>query len=131
MANRLAACSCGQLTAKVTGDPVRNSICHCLACQRRTGSPFAQQARFHREDVTVSGRSTEFVRVGDEGTKCTFHFCPVCGVTVYYEPETMPDFISIPVGVFADPKFPTPTVSVYESRMHCWVVPPAEAEHFD
>lgn len=131
MTNRLAACSCGRLTALVTGDPVRNSICHCLACQRRTGSPFAQQARFHREDVTVSGTSTAFVRVGDEGSRCTFHFCPVCGVTVYYEPEAMPDFISIPVGVFADPQFPTPTVSVYESRMHRWVVPPAEAEHFD
>lgn len=131
MTTRMASCSCGQLTAEVTGDLVRNSICHCLACQRRTGGPFAQQARFRREDVTVSGKSTAFVRVGDEGSRCTFHFCPVCGVTVYYEPETMPDFISIPVGVFADPQFPTPTVSVYESRMHRWVVPPAEAEHFD
>jgi hypothetical protein len=55
----------------------------------------------------------------------------MCGATVYYEPDTMPDFISIPVGAFADPRFPTPTVSVYESRMHRWVVPPAEAEHFD
>ncbi|MGN6234920.1 GFA family protein [Dyella sp.] len=131
MTNRLASCSCGQLTAEVSGDSVRNSICHCLACQRRTGSPFAQQARFHRSDVTVAGTSTAYARTGDEGSTCTFHFCPVCGATVYYEPDTMPDFISIPVGAFADPQFPTPTVSVYESRMHRWVVPPAEAEHFD
>ena len=46
MSKRLASCSCGQLTAEVTGDPVRISICHCLACQRRTGSVFAEQARF-------------------------------------------------------------------------------------
>jgi hypothetical protein len=31
---------------------------------------------------------------------------------------------------FADPAFPAPTVSVYESRMHGWVVPPPDAEHF-
>jgi hypothetical protein len=64
---RLASCSCGQLTALTNGDPVRTSICHCLACQRRTGSPFAEQARFFRADVTVAGQSTSYIRTGDEG----------------------------------------------------------------
>lgn len=129
MSSRLAACSCGQLSARVTGDPVRVSICLCLACQRRTGGPFAQQARFRREDVTISGASSKYARVGDEGSTSLFHFCPTCGVTVYYEPEALPAFVVIPVGVFAEPGFPPPTVSVYESRMHGWVVPPAEAQH--
>ncbi len=130
MTDRLASCSCGQLSARVTGEPVRISICHCLACQRRTGGPFAQQARYARENVTVTGASTVFRRVGDEGTGALFHFCPVCGVTVYFEFEVMEGFLAIPVGAFADPGFPAPTVSVYESRMHSWVVPPADAEHY-
>lgn len=130
MTTRLASCSCGQLTAQVSGEPVRNSICHCLACQRRTGSPFAQQARFPRENVRVAGRSTAFVRVGDAGSRAVFHFCPTCGTTVYYEPENLPDFIVIPVGAFAEPDFPAPTVSVYEERMHSWIVPPTDAEHY-
>ena len=127
---RHAACSCGQLTAEVRGDPVRISICHCLACQRRTGSPFGEQARYPRAQVTIAGRSTTWSRVGDEGGGATFHFCPTCGATVYYELADYPDFVAIPVGAFADPGFPTPWVSVYESRKHRWVVPPAEAEHF-
>jgi len=130
MPNRLASCSCGQLTAEVSGDFVRNSICHCLACQRRSGSPFAQQARFPRANVRVAGQSTQYVRIGDEGTRAVFHFCPVCGATVYYEPETLPGFVVIPVGAFAEPDFPAPTVSVYEERMHGWVVPPPGAEHY-
>ncbi len=130
MPTRLASCSCGQLTAQVSGDPVRNSICHCLACQRRTGSPFAQQARFPREHVAVAGRSTPYVRVGDEGARAMFHFCPTCGATVYYEPESLPGFVVIPVGAFAEPDFPAPTVSVYEERMHSWIVPPPDAEHY-
>lgn len=129
MSQRLASCSCGQLTAQVTGQPVRVSICHCLACQRRTGSVFGQQARFRREGVVLAGQSSRYVRVGDEGTRITFHFCPHCGATVYYEPEGMEEFIAIPVGAFADPAFPAPTVSVYEERKHAWVLPPAEAEH--
>lgn len=130
MPNRIASCSCGQLVARVTGDPVRISICHCLACQRRTGSPFAEQARFPRDNVSVSGMSTAYVRVGDEGGRSTFHFCPTCGDTVYYESEGL-DSVAIPVGAFADPAFPAPRVSVYESRMHGWVVPPPDAEHID
>ncbi|CAH0299866.1 hypothetical protein SRABI118_04360 [Massilia sp. Bi118] len=130
MSTRFASCSCGQLSAQVTGDPVRVSICHCLACQRRTGSPFAQQARFPRENVTIAGNSGAWFRPGDEGGGATFHFCPQCGATVYYESKDLPAFIAIPVGAFADPGFPAPTVSVYEERMHAWIVPPADAEHF-
>jgi hypothetical protein len=108
---------------------MRVSICHCLACQRRTGSVFGEQARFSRADVSTSGTSTTFVRVGDEGSRCTFHFCPICGSTVFYEPEGIKDCLTIPVGAFADPGFPSPTVSVYEERMHPWVTAPTEAEH--
>src|SRR5262245_50442720 len=100
MTNRLASCSCGQLTAQVAGEPVRVSICHCLACQRRTGSVFGEQARFRREDVSLAGESTQYVRVGDEGTRATFHFCPRCGATVYWEMEAFKEYLAIPVGAF-------------------------------
>lgn len=129
MPNRIASCSCGQLTAEVKGEPLRVSICHCLACQRRTGSVFGMQARFPRENVAISGTSTEYARTGDSGSTARFHFCPACGATVFYELEGPADFIGIPVGAFADPGFPAPRVSVYEDRMHSWVVPPVDAEH--
>lgn len=128
MAIRTAACSCGQLSASVNGEPVRVSICHCLACQRRTGSVFGAQARFVASAVTIRGASTSFVRVGDEGSEITFHFCPVCGATVYYRSPDQ-EQIAIPVGAFADPNFPAPDFSVYEERKHPWVVAPPGAEH--
>ena len=131
MTERTASCSCGQLTAQVRSEPLRISICHCLNCQRRSGGPFAEQARFPREAVTVKGAATEYVKAGDEGSHATFRFCPHCGATVYYTAEGLEDFITIPVGAFADPAFPPPTVSVYESRKHGWVQPPADAEHYD
>ena len=134
MTERTAACSCGQLTVKSNGEPVRVSICHCLACQRRTGSVFGEQARFKKEDIKeISGRSTLYVRVGDEGSEISFRFCPTCGATVYYTINNDPDLVAIPVGAFADPKFPTPARSVYESRKHDWVNVPngPEVVHLD
>lgn len=129
MPTRLASCSCGQLTATVEGEPLRVSVCHCLACQRRTGSVFGVQARFPKEAVTTAGTGHVYTRTGDAGGQCRFTFCPHCGATVFYQLVGPEDFVGIPVGAFADPAFPGPGVSVYEERMHGWVTMPAQIEH--
>jgi hypothetical protein len=130
MAAREAACSCGQLHLVAEGDPVRISMCHCLACQRRTGSAFAVQARFPAEHVEITGRSSEYVRLSDDdGEERRFRFCPECGGTVYYITSDRPELIAVPVGAFADSSFPAPTVSVYGHRRHAWVVLPHGSEH--
>ena len=134
MTTRQASCSCGQLRLTTAGEPVRISICHCLDCQRRTGSVFGTQARFRREQVTaIEGRATPFVRLGDSGNPITFHFCPLCGSTVYWELSGAPELIAVAVGAFADPGFPAPRHSVYEARRHPWAVMPAKLnlEHLD
>jgi hypothetical protein len=118
---RDAACSCGQLRLVAEGEPVRVSVCHCLACQRRTGSAFGYQARFPRERVQITGEAREYVRISDEGEPRTFSFCPECGATVYYVLGSAPDVLAIPVGAFADPTFPEPRFSVWASRKHAWV----------
>ena len=122
MPTRTATCTCSQLQVRCTGDPVRISICHCLDCQRRTGSVFGMQARFPREAVSVvSGQSKAFTRNADSGNTVTFHFCPDCGSTIYWELSGFPDIIAVAVGAFADPTFPSPKISVYESRRHTWL----------
>jgi hypothetical protein len=131
MATREAACSCGQLRLAADGDPIRISMCHCLACQRRTGSAFGIQARFTSDRVQVVGRYGDYVRTSDEGEERTFHFCPDCGATVFYTLSTAPDVIAVPIGAFADPTFPPPTVSVFESRRHPWLAVTAAMEHHD
>jgi hypothetical protein len=123
MSMREAACHCGQLRLEVEGDPLVVSICHCLACQRRTGSAFGMQAAFRPDQVQVVGRFNDYTRVSDEADRKehVFHFCPDCGSQVFYTEPTEPDFIVVSVGSFADPSFPPPTESVYESRRHSWV----------
>jgi len=128
MTDHHASCSCGQLRLVAHGDPIRVSMCHCQACQRRTGSTYGAQARFASEIVEITGTSTEYVRVGDEGTAIRFHFCPTCGATVYYWFGDG-SWRAVPVGAFADPSFPSPRVSFYEERRHPWVSVPDGAEH--
>lgn len=131
---RRASCTCGQLRLSVRGEPLRTSMCHCFVCQRRTGSVFGAQARYPRERVgPIEGESTTYVRHQEEGGTASFHFCPRCGATLFYELSFfMPECIGIPLGAFADPSVPPPTVSVHEARKHSWVViPPSVVERAD
>jgi hypothetical protein len=130
---RQAACSCGQLRVEVSGDPEHVSMCHCLACQRRTGSVFGVQARFRAGSVRVEGRHAEYARTSDEADQKVhvFHFCPDCGGTVFYIEPDEPDVVAVPVGAFADPGFPAPTSSIYGSRRHEWVTLPEGIESDD
>lgn len=121
MRQRTATCRCGQFRAICTGDPVRVSVCHCLECQKRSGSAFAVQARWPDDQVVLEGERREWTRTADSGNQVRYSFCPDCGSTVAYGIEGWPGVIAIPVGAFADPDFPSPSFSVYEHRKHGWV----------
>ena len=85
MTTRTATCRCGQLQAKCTGKPVRVSACHCLECQKRSGSAFAVQARWADHNVEFKGEFHTWERIADSGHKATYQFCPICGVTLATE----------------------------------------------
>ncbi len=120
MIERLATCRCGQLRALCRGEPVRVSVCHCLACQKRSGSAFAAQARWPDDQVEVTGDFQIWERVADSGRRVRYRFCPVCGSTVAYAIEGWSGVTAVPLGAFADPAFPAPGFSVYEHRRRPW-----------
>ena len=75
----------------------------------------SNQARFRREQVTFAGKATTWMRTAESGNALTFHFCPICGSTVYWEGEGFPGYIAVAIGNFADPNFPAPTIAVWRS----------------
>jgi hypothetical protein len=128
---RQAVCSCGQLSLRVEGDARRIGVCHCLACQRRTGSAFGYQAHFGRAQVHVAGSAKAYVRVAESGNQLTFYFCPTCGATVYYLSAAQPDLIGVPIGAFAEPGFGRPMFSAWEGSKHTWLEPHVDADSGD
>jgi len=119
---REAACSCGQFRVRLEGDPVLVSSCHCLACQRRTGTVFGSTSFFRRDQVVaIEGEHRAWAHTADSGRVLTFHFCPTCGSTVFWDRENAPDVVSVAVGAFADPAFPAPVRTVWTESMHGWL----------
>lgn len=141
---RVAECNCGQLQVTVVGpDPKRISLCHCNLCQKQSGSAFAIQARFPKEQVTIKGESkvwkfpedgvppVDYRNCASEGAK--YHFCATCGSTVYYSADADPARIGVKIGAFTDPTFPAPKISGFEAYRHPWAMNPGKLkmEHLD
>lgn len=132
MTERTASCLCGQLKVTVEGEPGRVNICSCTDCQRRTGSAFQLGAFFDKSQrKSIEGESNTYTRTADSGRKIDLHFCPSCGVTVYFEPQSRPNAFGVPGGCFADPGFPTPNFSVWTQTKHHWVELPDLEGVFD
>jgi len=137
MAMRKASCNCGKLSVSYEGpDPERISLCQCYECQRRTGTVISVQTRIPREHVTIEGQSSTWTFPTEDGEPATFrscdsggatyHFCPECGSTVYWDIAIDPGRLGVAVGAFADPTFPPPVISGFEAYGHPWALNPSE-----
>jgi hypothetical protein len=125
---RVAQCACGSLKAITTEEPLSTYVCHCLSCQRRTGTivhtgVYASKAKFRAEGV-----HTVYARRSDSGSEVRFYFCPTCGTSVYWDSTKYPDTIGIAAGCFADPSLPPPSRSVWTETKHEWLKLPDSIE---
>ena len=127
---RVAECHCGQLRATTSGEPDSVYVCHCKACQRRTGAVIHNGTRWLKSQVRIEGEHKVYARKGDSGFELRFHFCPNCGTSLFWEGDRSPTTCGIAVGCFADPSFPAPTSSGYEESMHPWLGLPSGTAHF-
>jgi len=86
-AQRCVAARLGAISepgASRIGWALGNWVCHCLACQRRTGAVIGNLARFHREQITFNGTATAWQRTAESGNSLTCYFYPICGSTIYF-----------------------------------------------
>ena len=100
-----AACSCGDLTVTVQGAPNFQAVCSCTDCQERTGSAFGMSVYYdHAQVLEKTGNPTRYRRVSNRDRALDFMFCPICGVTVWWEAEFFPQGIGI-AGILLGPGF--------------------------
>jgi hypothetical protein len=102
------------------GAPEKISACHCLECQRRTGSAFGVAVFYNRDRTTTSGASNIFECGSDSGYPIEHHFCPSCGTTVFWYPARKPGMVAVAGGCFGE-DFPVPVQQVYEHHRKAWL----------
>jgi hypothetical protein len=122
MENRFAGgCLCGAVRYVLTAAPNYVYFCHCLDCQRESGSPFVTDMNIDAATLQIAGPLTRYTRTGDSGKSIHRNFCTLCGTTLLTEFDVDPEHVSIKACSLDDPSWLEPDRHLFTSRMQPWL----------
>jgi hypothetical protein len=100
--------------------------CHCLNCQRQTGSAFVINLLIEADRVELLSGEPEPVDVPrDDGSTQRIHRCPDCRVAVYSE-YGRPEVRFVRGGTLDEPSSVAPDVHIFTRSKLPWVTLPED-----
>jgi hypothetical protein len=124
-------CACGAVRYRLTSDPLFVHCCHCLNCQRQTGSAFVLNILIEADRVELLAREPEPVDVPrDDGSFQRIYRCPGCRVAVFSEYGRSQVWF-VRAGTLDDPRGVEPDVHIYTRSKVGWVTLPESAPAFE
>jgi len=123
-------CACGEVRYRLTSDPLFTHGCHCLNCQRQTGSAFVVNALIEADRVELLAGEPKPVDVPRSGAKKQRIFrCPTCEIAVYSR-YTRASILFVRAGTLDDPSRVAPDVHIYTRSKLSWVTLPDSVPAF-
>ena len=130
-ATREGGCSCGAVRYRLTSEPIFINCCHCLNCQRQTGSAFVVNMLIEADRVELLAGEPEPVDVPrDDGSTQRIFRCPTCRLAVFSE-YTRPQIRFVRAGTLDDPRDVEPDAHIYTKSKVAWVVLPEGVPAFE
>jgi len=124
-------CSCGEVRYRLASEPLFVHCCHCLNCQRQTGSAFVINLLIETDRVELlSGEPSPVDVPRDDGSMQRIWRCPTCEVALYSE-YTYPTIRFVRAGTLDEPRKITPDVHIFTKSKVDWVVLPESIPAFD
>jgi hypothetical protein len=132
MAVRLeGGCSCGAVRYRLASEPLFVHCCHCLNCQRQTGSAFVVNVLIEADRVELLAGEPRRVDVPrDAGKDQEIWRCPACEIAVYSK-YSRPDVSFVRAGTLDDPAAVAPDVHIFTRSKLPWVTLPGSVPAFD
>ncbi len=123
MAEELAGgCTCGKVRYRLRGEPIAFYACHCLDCQRESGSAFGLSMIVRRESLEIlEGETKHFVVTRPDGRVTQTARCPHCATRLWSEPRSAPEVRTLRPGTLDDPRAYAPWGNMWTVRAHPWV----------
>jgi hypothetical protein len=129
--HREGGCACGAIRYRLTSDPLFVHCCHCLNCQRQTGSAFVINVLIESDRVEVlNGAPTRVEVPRDDGSAQQVFRCPTCQVAVFSE-YGHPGFRFVRAGTLDEPSSVAPDVHIFTRSRLPWVVLPDGVPAFE
>jgi hypothetical protein len=128
---REGGCACGAVRYRLTSEAMFVHCCHCLNCQRQTGSAFVINLLIEGGRIELVADEPQAVDVPrDDGSKQRIYRCSACQVAIFSE-YGGPAVRFVRAGTLDDPKGVTPDVHIYTKSKVGWVVLPDGVPAFD
>jgi hypothetical protein len=127
---REGGCSCGAVRYRLTSDPLFVHCCHCLNCQRQTGSAFVINVLIETDRVELLAGEPERVDVPRERGKQKIWRCPACQIALYSQ-YTRASVRFVRAGTLDDPASVSPDVHIFTRSKLPWVVLPEDVPAFN
>ena len=129
---RQGGCACGGVRYRMTDTPMFVHCCHCLDCQRQTGSAFVLNALIETGRVEVlAGAPARFEMPTDSGRPHGIYRCPACGVALWSEYGGLGTLRFVRVGTLDEPRALAPNVHIYTRSKQPWVTLPPDVPAFE
>jgi hypothetical protein len=130
-ATREGGCACGAVRYRLVSEPMFVHCCHCLNCQRQTGSAFVINLLIEGDRLELLAGEPQAVDVPrDDGSTQRIYRCPDCQVAVYSE-YGGPAVRFVRGGTLDDPKDVAPDVHIYTRSKVGWVTLPESVPAFE
>jgi hypothetical protein len=124
-------CACGAVRYRLTSEPLFVNCCHCLDCQRLTGSAFVINLLIEADRVELLAGEPRAVPVPrDAGKDQVVWRCPSCQVAVFSN-YGWPSIRFVRGGTLDDPSPVRPDAHIFTRSKVPWVVLPDSVPAFD
>ncbi|MGB5210758.1 MAG: GFA family protein [Gammaproteobacteria bacterium] len=125
------SCRCGATRYVIRGEPVLMAQCHCVDCQKASGTGHMSLAFFKEQDVEIAGEPVAYAVNTDSGNQKIFHFCPTCGSRLHGRNTGRPGITVIPVGCLDDTSWFRPQSVVYTKYRQKWDITSEKVPNFE
>ena len=124
-------CACGELRYRLASEPMFVHCCHCLNCQRQTGSAFVINLLIEADRVEMLAGTPSAVDVPrDDGPAQRIFRCPRCQIAVFSQYNS-PQLRFVRGGTLDEPAGVTPDVHIFTRSKVEWVTLPSQTATFD
>jgi hypothetical protein len=125
-------CACGEVRYRLTTGPMFVHCCHCLDCQRQTGSAFVLNALIETDRIEVLAAAPAPVPVPtDSGGPHDIYRCAKCQTAVWSDYGRRPALRFVRVGTLDRPSALAPDVHIFTRSKQPWVGLLAEVPAFE
>ena len=113
-------CLCGAVRYELDGEPIFQGHCHCVDCQKATGTGHVSVIALPVPAVKVTGEVKGYAVTADSGLPYTRYRCANCGSLVYGEPQAMPGVRTVAAGTLDDVSVFQPQMVIYTKDRPAW-----------